>query len=756
MKSKLYLRAFGFATCIGCLPPQSASAQSFFDNGGGDNLWSNNLNWNGDAPPSGNIAIAGGLTAISNGNVSLSIGDLTIGADGSFGLNAGPAGDGTLEVTAGTFSTSIGMRLGVAATTTTGTLTVKNTGTVDITAGNLLAGNFNGIAATGVINVQTGGTLNLSTTGLQRIGHGSSGTLNISGGTMNQSNAMLEITAAGALNGAFNMSAGTLNVNQEMRVGNAFSITTATHSGGTINKLATQVGNYVVGANSAPVNYSHTGGTLNVEDGAGSFILGWNSGDVEGFGGQVYTLNGGDINIGQTSSTGLRIGLGAFKAVMNVQSGNLTIGVGSGIGLRMGEDFNGVGNAILNVSGGTVTVNSGNMFVGVQNTVNGNSSGLVTQTGGTVTLAPGQTLWVGAPFTTAVGTYNLNGGTLVTNSFGIGSPNGAINWGSGTLQNNGNMTFNSSVNMTDTGIWDTAGYTATQLAGVDMSGTGGLTKTGAGTLVLQANNSYSGTTSVNTGTLLVDGALTGAGAVNVASNAGIGGNGDIYGNLSIAAGGKFAFIPASTLGVVGSVVIDGTFGVASLVNADLTAVDWSAVAPDTYPLIDTTPTDFSTLGIQNWGVANAYNLGGGKSAYFETQGGADLVLVVVSGGANYSSWASAFTSPALSNTASTADPDYDGLTNAMEYALGLDPRFSSASPGVASNGGKTITFTKGAEAKVNGDVTYQIETSISLGAAPNPWTLDVTNVTEDVDTISITFPAGPLKNFARLKVTLAP
>ena len=90
----------------------------------------------------------------------------------------------------------------------------------------------------------------------------------------------------------------------------------------------------------------------------------------------------------------------------------------------------------------------------------------------------------------------------------------------------------------------------------------------------------------------------------------------------------------------------------------------------------------------------------------------------------------------------------------MEYALGLDPRFSSGSPGVYS--GTTVTFTKGAEAKVNGDVTYAIETSTTLGVAPSPWTVDVVNVTNGANTIAIIFPSGPVKNFARLKVILAP
>ena len=70
------------------------------------------------------------------------------------------------------------------------------------------------------------------------------------------------------------------------------------------------------------------------------------------------------------------------------------------------------------------------------------------------------------------------------------------------------------------------------------------------------------------------------------------------------------------------------------------------------------------------------------------------------------------------------------------------------------NEGFTITYTKGAEAKVNGDVTYKMETSITLGTAPTPWTEAIApEVTETADTIAITFPNGPDNNYARLKIT---
>src|SRR5207245_145989 len=43
-----------------------------------------------------------------------------------------------------------------------------------------------------------------------------------------------------------------------------------------------------------------------------------------------------------------------------------------------------------------------------------------------------------------------------------------------------------------------------------LSGTGGLTKQGAGTMVLSANNTYTGTTGINAGTLLVNGSQPGS------------------------------------------------------------------------------------------------------------------------------------------------------------------------------------------------------------------------------------------------------
>ena len=54
----------------------------------------------------------------------------------------------------------------------------------------------------------------------------------------------------------------------------------------------------------------------------------------------------------------------------------------------------------------------------------------------------------------------------------------------------------------------------------------------------------------------------------------------------------------------------------------------------------------------------------------------------------------------------SGDFDKEGLTNLIEYALGLNPTASSQSPGTFASG--VINFTKGADALTNNDVVFEI------------------------------------------------
>jgi autotransporter-associated beta strand protein len=151
-----------------------------------------------------------------------------------------------------------------------------------------------------------------------------------------------------------------------------------------------------------------------------------------------------------------------------------------------------------------------------------------------------------------------------------------------------------------------------------------LTKVGGNVLTLTGTYSQSGGTTVLAGGLLFSGTNSGAGLTSVASNAWVGGGGSLAGGLTIAAGGLLGFDPLSTLNVTGAVTLDNSFGVASLVGANGSAINWGSIADGTYTLVGQTASTFNN--IQNFGANNATSIGGGRTAYFQN-GSLQLVIV---------------------------------------------------------------------------------------------------------------------------------
>jgi autotransporter-associated beta strand protein len=74
---------------------------------------------------------------------------------------------------------------------------------------------------------------------------------------------------------------------------------------------------------------------------------------------------------------------------------------------------------------------------------------------------------------------------------------------------------------------------ASVISNSDKGGVVNIAKTGAGRWVLTGNNTYTGTTTVSAGTLLINGANSGGGAVSVAAGATLGGTGSITGALTV-------------------------------------------------------------------------------------------------------------------------------------------------------------------------------------------------------------------------------
>ena len=159
-----------------------------------------------------------------------------------------------------------------------------------------------------------------------------------------------------------------------------------------------------------------------------------------------------------------------------------------------------------NMSGGLLDMSQNTLGLGLGAGVL--ITGLVNQVSGVITNVGN--LWVG--WGNGHGDYTLNGGSIyigsntITHASGITTTSGnyEVNLGGGTV--GAYASWASSLNMTLTGFngpvtFDTAGNTIT-LSGA-LSGNGGLTVAGTGTLKLSgANTTYTGDTAVNTGSTL--------------------------------------------------------------------------------------------------------------------------------------------------------------------------------------------------------------------------------------------------------------
>jgi len=178
------------------------------------------------------------------------------------------------------------------------------------------------------------------------------------------------------------------------------------------------------------------------------------------------------------------------------------IGATGNAATRSEYDMNG---GLLDMSGNTLGVGlgAGVLITGVVNQV----SGVITNVGN---------LWLGGATPNGYGAYNLSGGSIyigtnvVSGTSGITTFSGlyAVNLGGGTI--GAETSWSSPLNMNLTGVngattFDTAANTIA-LSGA-LSGTGGLTKLGSGTLDL-ASPGYTGDTTVKAGVLQLDAAFS--------------------------------------------------------------------------------------------------------------------------------------------------------------------------------------------------------------------------------------------------------
>jgi autotransporter-associated beta strand protein len=212
-------------------------------------------------------------------------------------------------------------------------------------------------------------------------------------------------------------------------------------------------------------------------------------------------------NEGATQSVfdNLNISVGVFWSGGN---GNWSSGFSPAIFDSLNATFDGGGGtAVNNISSASLS-NVGSLIFGASAgaytlTANSGSSGFSSAT----------------PIGIGGGITNNSGATQTINVATAFSSNASI------AANAGNIAVNSDVAIGTGATLAVQGGNSTAINSV-ISGAGGLTKSGAGTLVLSGNNSYTGGTTVEEGKLIVNGSVNGS-AVTVDSGATVGGSGSV-------------------------------------------------------------------------------------------------------------------------------------------------------------------------------------------------------------------------------------
>jgi PEP-CTERM putative exosortase interaction domain len=347
---------------------------------------------------------------------------------------------------------------------------ISNGGTATMSGGTatvnqLWTGNGGTDTNTGTF-VQTGGTLTLTTGGVSGRGPNGTGTWTMTGGTLTTG----EVRVGGG-NGTASVpqtSTGTMTVSNPG--------TTVTSSG-YVGVGSTGNGTLTI-SNSA--SWTHNGSAVFLVGGdnnnaatnqaGGTGVLNVNSGATLTFGGAA------NLSIGRNTSTTVVTGSGT----LNVNGGTITLGGGSlNFASKQGGAGQLAGNGTLNMNSGSITSPNGIRLNEGTTTLNFN--------GGTTTVSGFLKQVAGG-----TGTINFNGGTIRA-SAASGDFFGFTGTGSGGVLN---------LNVLAGGlVFDTNGndVTITQ----SLSGSGGLTKLGGGTLTFSSLSGvgYTGDTTVSAGVL---------------------------------------------------------------------------------------------------------------------------------------------------------------------------------------------------------------------------------------------------------------
>jgi autotransporter-associated beta strand protein/T5SS/PEP-CTERM-associated repeat protein len=405
-------------------------------------------------------------------------------------------------------------------------------------------------SATVNADIENGGTAVVTSSGqtvdLLQVGAAGTGSLVIqNGGTLTQASGAA-FTAIGTGSLTINGQGSTYSTPNNLLLGRGTGSNAITVENG--GRLYT--GNAFIGEGRSSVS-TNISATVT---GSGTY---WNAGEFLGVGGgpnaATLTISDGATVTAQSTVAIESIGSGATGIATVTGPGSQLLLPGTA--LAIGELINGgEGNGTLTISNGGLvsaqTVTLGEFDAGTTGVLN--LDGTPSARGVLVTSSLARDL--------GSGTVNFNGGILRA---GAPSSNFISGFSAGSLVvNSGGLYL------------DTNGFDVTVTDG--MSGSGGLTKLGNGTLVLNGDNTLTGNSEVSAGTLEVgDSSTTNAvlgGNLTVDAAAAVLGYGTIGGNLI----NNGTVVPGGTRGNIGTLSVGGNYTQASTATLSIEVSPMSA------------------------------------------------------------------------------------------------------------------------------------------------------------------------------------
>jgi fibronectin-binding autotransporter adhesin len=526
--------------------------------GATDAAWATLTNWSGGAlPGTGENVVfdptsTGNLTAIALGanrtvsgiNFTSPAGPVTIATGSTLTLVNG------IDMSAATQSLTIvaGVSLGsnvIPSTVQNWTVASGQTLATPVPARN-----------SGANDLRVGGLLNVSGAGTTKLGAAASVVIPDGGGnpfvTLNNGNDWAAADATGTVIPA---------------VYTAFP--TAGALSGFTNWNVTGTGAYTMSSGGpASVRFDNSAGAVTVANTGTSTLRGI----IMASGAQNVTINSNFIRPNRVSTAGA-----TMSFIQNSTVGDFTLATNLGnasSGAPVALVKSGAGKMIVNaaqgytgltfIHGGVLQIGAGSTLGSLTstNTIVNNASlifdrsdaltannniigtGSVTKNGAGILTLGGTSTFTGA--------LNINGGSIAATAL--------ANLGGGTAvsMNNGGLVFLGAFDPTAKTVtigssgatFDTNGQNINFASAFATGSAGAVTKSGAGTLTLAADNDYSGGTTITGGTLRANAptSSTGSGAVAVNNGGSLGGTGAVAGAVTVASGGNLS--PGASVGTL--------------------------------------------------------------------------------------------------------------------------------------------------------------------------------------------------------------